>query len=140
MYRLIIMGGGPDEHELKDLSHKLGISDYVVFLGVVDDVYKYLSVSNLYLMTSVFEGMPLAICEAMIARKPMVVTNFKGVTEFVKDYYPIIEQNDSDKFGECMLEFKNLNLDSTIERARKDIIDYYSIDNVVNQWMQIYDK
>jgi glycosyltransferase involved in cell wall biosynthesis len=137
---LLIMGEGPDRNKLVNLMEELGLSENVKFLGVVSDVYKYLSISDLYLMSSVFEGMPLAICEAMIAGKPMVVTDFKGVQEFVKDYYPIVTQNHDEEFANQIIASKSNDFTNTVIRARKDIIDNYSIDSVVNRWLEIYRK
>lgn len=139
-FKLIILGGGPEEGQLKRLAAELAIDDRVVMLGIVKDVYRYLMISNLYLMSSVFEGMPLSICEAMIANRPMVVTNFVGVREFVKDYYPIVDVNDYKKFAEKILESKRLDYSDSIRKARSNIISQYSIQSVVAQWVSIYEK
>ncbi len=138
-YKLIIIGDGPEKDALVNLSEELELSDSVRFLGLIDDVYKYLSISDLYLMSSIFEGMPLAICEAMIAKKPMIVTDFPGVAEFTKDYYPIIGQNESVDFGNSMLKAKVNNDNYTLDAAKDDIVELYSIGNVVSRWMVIYE-
>lgn len=137
--KLIILGDGPDKVKLERQCSKLGLERNVFFVGLVDNVSEYLSASDLYLMSSVFEGMPLAICEAMLSYLPMVVTDFNGVEEFVFDYYPIVKQNDHSDFADKILYLSKKDCTREIKLARENIIDNYSIERVVDKWMSIYE-
>ncbi|WP_148227966.1 glycosyltransferase [Vibrio furnissii] len=136
--KLIILGDGPDRNALINLRDDLKLQNNVFFTGVVDEVNKYLSVCDLFLMTSVFEGMPLAICEAMLAELPMVVTDFIGVNEFVKEYYPIVAQDDHLSFGHEILLSVDRDFSEQIIAAKSNIEENYSINNIVDIWLTIY--
>lgn len=75
---LAFAGGGRDEEMLRGLARALSIEEQVRFLGYRSDVPKLLQGSDLVLMTSWFEGMPLALIEAMIAGVPIVSTPWTG--------------------------------------------------------------
>jgi glycosyltransferase involved in cell wall biosynthesis len=74
---LLIAGEGALEKSLRDLAAELGISDNVCFLGLLSqpDLARLLSSSRVYVMTSVSEGFPKALLEALACGTPAVVTN-----------------------------------------------------------------
>ncbi len=82
---LTIIGAGPEEQEIKDLIGTLGLRDRVTLAGVVSDVENYLWQSQVYLMSSVYEGLPLGVLEAMSASLPIVSTMAGGVVDVVRD-------------------------------------------------------
>ena len=67
---LFFAGAGEQEVALRGLAHALAIADRVRFLGYRTDVQSLLAGVDLVLMTSWFEGMPLALLEAMNAGVP----------------------------------------------------------------------
>ncbi|MBI2172998.1 MAG: N-acetyl-alpha-D-glucosaminyl L-malate synthase BshA [Candidatus Aenigmarchaeota archaeon] len=83
--KLILLGDGPEMPKMKRLASKLNIGDKITFTGAVKDVQKYFSVSDLFVMASENEGMPLSIMEAMSCRVPAVAVNRGGMPEIVED-------------------------------------------------------
>ena len=75
---LIFAGAGRDEPILRGLARALAIEEHVRFLGYRGDVPKLLAGADLVLMTSWFEGMPLALIEAMIGGVPIASTPWIG--------------------------------------------------------------
>ncbi|MBV8725304.1 MAG: glycosyltransferase [Candidatus Eremiobacteraeota bacterium] len=75
---LLFAGSGKDEEVLRGLSHALAIGHRVRFLGYRSDLAALINGADLVLMTSWFEGMPLALLEAMIAGVPIVTTPWIG--------------------------------------------------------------
>ena len=63
---LLIVGGGELEQALKEKAKKLGIEDSVVFTGSVMDAEKYYSAMDVYVMTSLYEGLPFTVIEAQV--------------------------------------------------------------------------
>ena len=81
-----VAGDGPDRYQLQQLTDELGPSNgRFLWLGHRDDVASLLAASDLFAFPSRFEGMPLALLEAMAAGVPLVTAAFPGVEEIVQD-------------------------------------------------------
>ena len=83
--RLVIVGDGPLRGDLVRLAGTLGLSDRVRFLGERRDIPQLLRAFDLFVLSSVSEGMPLTVLEAMAAGVPVVATRVGGVPEAVVD-------------------------------------------------------
>jgi glycosyltransferase involved in cell wall biosynthesis len=81
----LIVGDGPLRQDLETAAERLGIVKTVHFAGLQEDVQPYLALFDLFLMSSEFEGLPLALLEAMAAGVPVVATAVGGVPEVVED-------------------------------------------------------
>ena len=81
----IIAGDGPERSGLEARAHALGIAPRVRFLGARDDVPELLAICDLFVLPSLFEGLPLSVLEAMAAGKPVVATRIPGTDEAVAD-------------------------------------------------------
>lgn len=73
--RLVILGRGPEEKKLQNLSRDLGISKYVAFLGFVENPYSYMKKSTLFVLSSLQEGFGNVIIEAMACGIPVISTD-----------------------------------------------------------------
>lgn len=81
--KLLLAGDGPQRGLVETLIAELRLRDNVRLLGTRHDVPSLLAASDVALLTSVSEGVPLTILEAMAARRPVVATNVGGVPEVV---------------------------------------------------------
>ena len=73
--RLKIAGSGSQEASLRNLALELGISDSVEFLGFQEDVVSYMKLSDLFVVSSLYEGFPNVLIEAIAAGSAVVSTN-----------------------------------------------------------------
>jgi glycosyltransferase involved in cell wall biosynthesis len=80
-----IAGHGPSIEELRGRVKEYGIGDAVHFLGERADIESLMTQSDIYLNTSVYEGMPIALLEAMAMALPIVATDVAGNRELVRD-------------------------------------------------------
>lgn len=80
-----IVGSGVLEPHLKKLVHELNLEYKVKFLGFRKDIPELLNQSDIFLMTSYWEGFGLAVVEAMAASLPVVVSNVSGLREVVSE-------------------------------------------------------
>jgi glycosyltransferase involved in cell wall biosynthesis len=80
---LLVIGDGALRKTLEHETARLGISDQVRFLGDRSDVLDLLFVIDLYVHTSLFEGMPNAVMEAMAAARPVIATAVDGTKELI---------------------------------------------------------
>jgi glycosyltransferase involved in cell wall biosynthesis len=79
----LVAGDGPQRSELERLAGQLGLSDRVIFLGFRQDVDRLLAACDIFVLPSLFEGLPLSILEAMAAGKAVVATQAGGNGEAV---------------------------------------------------------
>jgi glycosyltransferase involved in cell wall biosynthesis len=79
----VLAGDGPLRGELEARARELGIADRCVFLGHRSDVPDLLAVTDLFVLPSLFEGLPISVLEAMAAQRPIVATAIGGTDEAV---------------------------------------------------------
>ncbi len=77
--KLVLIGKGPREEELKKIAEEKNISDKIVWCGGVsrEDVYIKIADSDLYVSSSEYEGLPISVLEAMCCAKPCLVSNIE---------------------------------------------------------------
>ena len=73
------------EEPTRRLAESKGIGANVVFAGFREDVPRLLRTADLFVLSSFFEGLPIALLEAMALAKPVVVTSAGGIPEVVRD-------------------------------------------------------
>lgn len=83
--RVLIIGEGEQEHYLKELSVKLNISSIVEFRGGTKTPEKYYSAADLFILPSVFEGLPTVVLEAFRSSLPVIASNIDGTNELITD-------------------------------------------------------
>jgi glycosyltransferase involved in cell wall biosynthesis len=83
--RLQLVGGGELRPEYEALCSELGIRDRVEFLGYRDDIPQVLASADVAVLTSIKEGVPRAIMEAMAMELPVVATRIPGNVDAVRD-------------------------------------------------------
>lgn len=81
----IIAGKGPEEHNIRKLIKTLNLTEHVHLLGFREDVADVLQSLDLFLMTTISEGLGTIILEAFAAGVPVVATRTGGIPEMVED-------------------------------------------------------
>lgn len=82
---LLIAGDGYLRENLEKLTDDLGIRERVKFLGYRSNILEVISSFDIYTLTSLWEGLPLAVLEAMAMGKPVVATKVPGTEEAVNE-------------------------------------------------------
>jgi len=80
---LAIAGAGPKQQELKLLAERLGIAARVRFLGFQPDVRRWMQAADGFILTSLWEGLPMAVLEAAACQLPQVATRVSGTQEAI---------------------------------------------------------
>ena len=75
-FKWYILGIGELQNQLNQLIEKYDLQNHIVFLGLKENPYPYIKQSDIYIQPSRFEGKSVAIDEAKILHKPIIVTNF----------------------------------------------------------------
>jgi glycosyltransferase involved in cell wall biosynthesis len=83
--RLVIIGGGPLEQQLRERVRRAGIEDVTLLTGSRDDASELVSAFDVFALSSRFEGLSIALVEALAAGIPTVATHVGGVPEVLHD-------------------------------------------------------
>lgn len=83
---LVLVGDGSKISEARDLVSSLSIENRVVFLGFRQDIPQILSLSDVVVLSSHWEGFGLSVVEGMAAGKPVIASNVDGVSDIVNGY------------------------------------------------------
>jgi glycosyltransferase involved in cell wall biosynthesis len=102
-----------------------------------------LDAADAFVLASAWEGMPLAIGEAMAMEKVVVATNVGGVRELIGAAGALVPPGNSDELAAAMLKVVRTSHDmrySIGRAARQRIIEHFSIDARVNDWEALYNS
>lgn len=84
--RLVLLGDGPERARLESLAERHALADRVAFLGLVDNPFKYMAKADLFVLSSLWEGLGMVIIEAMACGVPVVATDCpSGPAEVITD-------------------------------------------------------
>lgn len=83
--RFIFVGDGNERKNLEIQAENAGIADRVVFTGYKPNIYNYLQIMDVVVLSSFSEGCPISIIEAMAVGKPVVASAIPAIAEVVKD-------------------------------------------------------
>ena len=83
--KLILLGSGPDEKNLKSLSLNQGVADDVIFLGYKDhaEIVEYLQIADVFIRPSLSEGLGNSFLESMVLGVPVIATEVGGIPDFL---------------------------------------------------------
>ena len=80
-FRLVLVGDGRLQRDLKDRASSLGVSEWTSFLGTRRDIAEILKSLDIFVMPSLWEGFSVAMLEAMAAGLPVVISDVGGVSQ-----------------------------------------------------------
>jgi len=145
-FHCFIIGNGPEFGKIKKLINRLGIKKSISMLGALpnSEVEKYMDASDLFFLPSKFEGISLAIFEAMSKALCIVGANVGGQKELVTKNtgYLIEPQNSNDQIEKYSLIIGSLidNLNTVKEKginARKRVVENFDLHNMISKIDQI---
>lgn len=139
---LLILGEGPLKSSLINKARELGIEDKVIFAGFRDDVADIIATMDIFVMPSISEGLPMAILEAMAAKKPIVASAVGGIPLVIKDRETgiLIKPKDSDSIYEALthlLKDEKLALEIAAN-ARKLLENEFTVDVMIRKYENLY--
>lgn len=140
-FKLLIVGDGALKAELILLTKKLGIVDFVEFVGIRRDIPMLMAASDIFVLSSAWEGFGLVVAEAMACERVVVATDCGGVSEVVGSDGFLVETGNSSLLAKSLYEALNLNDEERSiigTAARKRIIDNYSLSANVEAYLKLY--
>ena len=140
----LVVGTGRLEAELRAQVNKLGIEQYVHFLGFANDTIPFIRAMDITAMSSVSEGISLAMLEFMAMAKPVVATAEPSFAETIVDGESgvLVELKNADALAEGMMrvlrdpEFAAAISRGAYERVRAE----FDINGNINRFMELYER
>jgi glycosyltransferase involved in cell wall biosynthesis len=130
--------------ELEQLRKELGLEDTVQFLGYMDDPAGFLSSIDMFLSSSISEGMPLSAIQAMVARLPVLATRCGGYLELIthEENGWLVEVGSPDAIAEAinhLSENKDM-INRLAEHAHQHAVENFDTDVMMARYMAVYDE
>jgi glycosyltransferase involved in cell wall biosynthesis len=144
--KLLLLGSGEDEEDLKRLIRETNVAGRVFFLGSLShsEVAKYLKISDVFVRPSLSEGLGNSFLEAMAAGLPVIGTPAGGIPDFLKDGETglFCEVNNPKSIAEKInLLFSDEALrQKLIENGKKTVVENYDWDKIAAQMKRIFNN
>jgi len=139
--RLLLAGDGPLLEQCRTLAQRLGAGNNVHFLGYRNDVAKLLPMCDIAVTSSLREGLPVNIMEAMACGLPVVATPNRGHQELIEEGINgfIVLSSDHALFAQRMLElYRSAELCRKMGQASMERVNRFSIAKVGVELQTIY--
>ena len=140
-WKLIIIGEGPKRNEYEAFIKKLNLSDKVIIKGKTKNISEYYNSAKIFAFTSIYEGFPNALIEAMHFGLPCISTDCpSGPSELIKDGINgyLIPMNNEEvlslKLNDLM---KSENARLTFGNNAVKSVERFKVGNVIKQWIEI---
>jgi N-acetyl-alpha-D-glucosaminyl L-malate synthase BshA len=140
--RLLLAGDGPDRAQIEQYCREQGTCDRIIFIGSTASIEDVLVGADLFLLPSETESFGLAALEAMSCKVPVIATNVGGLPEVVEDGVTgfLCAVGDVDAMAAAALELlKDPERRRRFgEEARRQAVDRFSEDAVVERYRELY--
>jgi len=141
---LVIVGDGPLSKQLKQQVKDRKLEPRVSFLGIRNDTPELLSMMDIFAMTSLSEGLPMALLEAMAARKSVVATAVGAIPEIIRDGNSgmLVPPQDVGALTRALAHLiQNRKKAQEIgEKARKEVEMNYSSERMAQCYIEHYEQ
>lgn len=142
--KYLIIGDGEERMRLEERADKLGIREDVVFRGWRENMAEVYSDIDILALTSLNEGTPVAVIEALASARPVVVTNVGGVTDVVDDgvHGYVVASGDAPAFADRLFDLVNDPAKRALfgERGREMVRQKFSIERLVRDITELYEE
>ena len=140
--RFQLAGDGPERSKIQALIQNYGLNGTFELKGHVEDISAFYRSLDLYLNTSIHEGIPISVLEAMAYGLPVVAPKVGGLTEILDDGVQgyLVSKRDPEAFAEkCFLVYKDSSLRRRMSQAARDKVKQsFSVEKMVQQYYNLY--
>ncbi|MDA3919160.1 MAG: glycosyltransferase [Salinisphaera sp.] len=138
--RLVLLGDGEERARLLERAQELGIAEDLDMPGWVDNPYAYMARAGVFVLSSLFEGLPVALIEALACGCPVAATDCPSGPREILDhgaYGPLAPVGDAGALGKAMEQV----LTSPLPRAQLTARGaYFSVDRAADSYQALIDR
>jgi len=138
--KLIIAGMGELLSDLKQFAIDKGVASKVIFAGVHKNIEDYYNAADCFVLSSLWEGLPVAFLEAMASSLPIITTDVSDCREIIDNDEFVVPSHDNIQLAAKMRQIQTISsigLKEIGERNRKKASSF-DIVQIVAEWMSIY--
>ncbi|MBL7081037.1 MAG: glycosyltransferase family 4 protein [Candidatus Omnitrophica bacterium] len=140
--RLLVVGKGKKELELKEWVERESLSEKIIFLEEIEHLFSIFNILDISILPSLFEGFGFSLIEAMACGVPVVASAVGGIGEIIKDKETglLVEPANSEalyKAIKLLLEDNKLRL-QIIENAGREIKERFSLEREIREIEKVY--
>lgn len=139
--RGVIVGNGPYAEELLQLRAELGLEKHLFLPGLQTNTKDWFSIMDVFMMSSEFEGLPIALLEAMSMECTIVTTDAGGVKEVIRDGLDglVAGVDEFEKLADKLqlLQDNDVRL-KLAQNARKRVVEAFSLQRMVGELEELY--
>lgn len=141
--KLIIIGEGPERNNLEKQIKEKELEAKVILTGIKPDAYKYLKAFDIFVLSSIKEGSPYALLEAMAAELPIIATKVGAIPEIIenkKEGLLISPQNIQELKESLEIIISDPDLRKKIGELAKEKVQKYNLKDTILQTKNIYNS
>ncbi len=142
--RFILAGDGPLKSELERKAANMGLRSAVKFLGFRSDILEIINCFDIFVVSSYYEGIPIALLEAMALNKATVATRVGGIEEIIEDNVSgfLVESGDAEGIASvCVKLLDNAQIRGKVEiEAKKRIAEEFSVEIQKERVLKLYNE
>jgi len=139
----MLVGDGPERVKLTQEAAAMGVQKNVIFTGVCSDIPKALAVMDIFVLPSLTEGLPMALLEAMAAKKTIVTTAVGSIPRVIRNRENgvTVAPNDAQALAEALAVLLNNRKDALrfADYAFKDV-QAFSAETMGRKYVELYDQ
>jgi glycosyltransferase involved in cell wall biosynthesis len=141
--RLAVAGSGSQESTLLEIVGRLGIRRRVRFLGFKQDVCRWMQAADGFVLSSLWEGLPVSLLEAGACGLPSVATAVAGAREVVVDGQTgyLAQPRDVNSLTRAMAHLMRMPPESRRAmgmHSRQRVVQQFSLSSVLDRWEALY--
>lgn len=143
--QLVFIGAGDMEGRLKLRTSDLGLGRHVILHGLIprEKVYEHLFHADVFVSTSLVEGLPVAVLEAMACGCPVILSDIPSHREIAQgaDFIPLVATGDSEGFAHEITRIREMTSDERTrigQKCRQLVEDRFSLQSMHDQYEAIY--
>ena len=140
-FKLMIIGNGPEEENLKKLIAKLNLEEKVsISYKAHNQAMNKLNQAGIYVLNTDYEGLPHTILEAMTMNVPVIATKIGGNPEVIEDNYNgfLVEYNNKEQLKEAILElYRNKELQEKFIKNSKKVLLKFDFNKMVKNTLMV---
>jgi len=138
--RLWLVGDGDKRAEIEALVAELGLQENVVFWGKQSNVFEYLQKADVFILPSLYEGIPLTVAEAMGSGLPIIASNVGGIPDMiVNETHGLLIDVNEDALADALERMTNdVELRAKLGRAAKEESVRFSAQKMTEDYCEIY--
>jgi len=141
--KFLLVGDGISRKKIERLIRKFNLQKQVILTGWRRDIPRIMSAIDVFVLTSLWEGLPITVLEAMASNKPVVATHTGGIGEVIKEGNSgfLVSPGDTNKMSESLtVLLKDANLRKQIGQSARESLDFnFALTNMIRKNEDLYE-